>query len=82
MTCVNLQRGGGAVLAEFASAHGAEVLAFDEILEDIEETAALMQALDGIITADNSIAHLAGALGLRASVMLPQTRGLAVAADR
>ena len=72
MTCVNLQRGAGAVLAEFASTQGAEVLTFDEILEDIDETAALMQALDGIITADNSIAHLAGALGLRAAVMLPQ----------
>ena len=70
LTCVNLQRGAGAALAEFASTQGARVVTVDEILEDIDETAALMQALDGVITADNSIAHLAGALGVRTFVML------------
>ena len=71
MTCINLQRGAGAELAEFASAHGAAVLSFDEILDDVDETAALLQALDGVITADNTVAHLAGALGRRTWVMLP-----------
>ena len=38
---------------------------------DFADTAALVQALDLVITADTAVAHLAGALGKPASVMLP-----------
>jgi tetratricopeptide (TPR) repeat protein len=71
ITCVNLQRDAGPALAEIASAHGGEVLHFDEIPDNVDETAALLQALDGVVTVDNSIAHLAGALGRRTWIMLP-----------
>lgn len=40
-------------------------------LDDLMETAAAMENLDLIITADTAIAHLAGALGLPAWVALP-----------
>jgi tetratricopeptide (TPR) repeat protein len=40
-------------------------------LTDFADTAAAMYSLDLIITTDTSIAHLAGALGLRVWVMLP-----------
>jgi hypothetical protein len=38
---------------------------FSEDLIDLAETAALMQNLDLIITIDTSLAHLAGAMGLK-----------------
>lgn len=42
------------------------------MLSDFGETAALMTALDHIVTIETAAAHLAGALGRRALVMLPQ----------
>lgn len=71
ITCVNLQRDAGPALKEMASVHGVEVLNFDAVLDDVDEMAALLQALDGVITADNTVAHLAGALGRPTWVMLP-----------
>ena len=71
ITFVNLQRDAGAAPAEITSVHGAQVLSFDEVADDVNETAALLQALDGVITADNTVAHLAGALGRPTWVMLP-----------
>ena len=47
-----------------------QVLAYDKIGDDIEETAALIQALDCVVTVDNTIAHLVGALGKRGMLML------------
>jgi hypothetical protein len=41
-----------------------------EVLEDIEETAALITALDAIVSVDNTIVHLAGSLGRPCLVML------------
>jgi hypothetical protein len=40
-------------------------------LTDFAETAALVAALDLVITVDTAVAHLAGALGVRTWVMLP-----------
>jgi hypothetical protein len=40
-------------------------------LEDFDATAAVLACLDGLVTVDTSVAHLAGALGLRADVLLP-----------
>jgi hypothetical protein len=40
-------------------------------LEDFDATAAVLTCLDGLVTVDTSVAHLAGALGLRAEVLLP-----------
>ncbi|ALX15540.1 hypothetical protein P350_29275 [Burkholderia cepacia JBK9] len=42
-------------------------------LTDFAETAALVEALDAVISVDTSVAHLAGALGRPLAVMLPHT---------
>ncbi len=40
-------------------------------LADLDELAALMQALDGVVTVTSTLAHLAGALGAPALVLVP-----------
>jgi len=40
-------------------------------LRDFSDTAALLVCMDRVITVDTAAAHLAGALGLQATVMLP-----------
>lgn len=47
------------------------VHSFDEDLTNFAETAALIQNLDLVITIDTAVAHLAGALGVKTWVMLP-----------
>ena len=42
-------------------------------LIDFAETAALVCCLDVVITVDTSVAHLAGALGIPAWILLPHT---------
>lgn len=42
-----------------------------EAINDFTTTAAMISALDGVITVDTSLAHLAGALGRPAWVLLP-----------
>jgi tetratricopeptide (TPR) repeat protein len=44
-----------------------------EQLADFADTAALMAAMDGVISIDTSVAHLAGALGTPLWVLLPLT---------
>ena len=68
--CINLQRGAKHELDSVQRAPGMQVLAYDKIGDDIEETAALIQALDCVVTVDNTIAHLVGALGKRGMLML------------
>lgn len=46
---------------------------FGEDLKDFADTAALIQALDIVITIDTSVAHLAGALGKQVLTVLPFT---------
>lgn len=48
-----------------------EVVVHAEALRDFADTAALLQALDGLVTVDTSVAHLAGALGLEFQLLLP-----------
>ena len=69
---VSLQRGGrDPELAALATARGKQVLFYDEALDDPDEAAALIQALDGVVTVDSTVVHLAGALGQRVLLMLP-----------
>jgi Flp pilus assembly protein TadD len=49
------------------------VTSFDDELMDFGNTAALCECLDLVITVDTSLAHLAGALGVRTWVLLPHT---------
>ncbi len=71
VTFINLQRNADEALTEITAACGANLLSFADALNDMEETAALLQALDGVIAADNTVAHLAGALGGKTWIMLP-----------
>ncbi|AJK50056.1 tetratricopeptide repeat protein [Burkholderia plantarii] len=56
--------------AEAFAASG--VASFGEALESFADTAALVEALDLVISVDTSIAHLAGALGRPLWVLLPR----------
>ncbi|MBT3813240.1 MAG: hypothetical protein HOE45_00480 [Gammaproteobacteria bacterium] len=44
---------------------------YTELFASLEDTAALMHQLDYIVTVDNTIAHLAGALNLNVLILLP-----------
>ena len=50
---------------------GDPIIDLDEQIQDFADTAALIAALDLVITSDTSVAHLAGALGVRAWIVLP-----------
>ncbi len=49
------------------------ILSFDDALLDFENTAAMCACLDLVITVDTSLAHLAGALGVRTWLLLAHT---------
>lgn len=67
---VNLQRDAADAATENPPAGRARLLNFPEALNDVDETAALLRALDGVIAADNTVAHLAGALGCKTWIVL------------
>jgi tetratricopeptide (TPR) repeat protein len=67
---VSLQKGGGSEEAQRPPS-GMEWVDWTAELTDFADTAALMEALDVVITIDTAAAHLAGALGKRAWVLLP-----------
>jgi len=68
----SLQKGRGAEQLIDGSADGLTVFDFGaQTYSSFADTAALMQALDLVVTVDTSVAHVAGALGLPVWVMLP-----------
>ena len=73
VTFVNLQRDGADALATAAVRATASTVNFPETLNDLEELAALMTVLDYVVTVDNTVAHLAGALGCSTSIMLSRS---------
>ena len=58
ISLVSLQKGGPAVQVE-----GFPIADFMDEIEDFADTAALIEALDLVITVDTAVAHLAGSLG-------------------
>jgi len=69
ITWVSLQRDGDEEVAQVAA--GA-VRCCDEALDDTDETAALISALDCIVSADSTTAHLAAALGRPTKILLAE----------
>ncbi len=58
---------------ELKSDNTVPLLDFSQYLSDVAETGALIKNLDLIITVDTSLAHLAGALGLKVWLLLAHT---------
>ncbi|MRR50630.1 MAG: tetratricopeptide repeat protein [Rhodocyclaceae bacterium] len=48
------------------------ILNLDDEIETFEDTAAILCELDELLTVDTSVAHLAGALGVKTRVLLPR----------
>lgn len=72
VTWVSVQYGANAQSdAEKLRAAGLSLARWPEIETDLDECAAALAALDLVVTIDNSIAHLAGALGVPAWILLP-----------
>lgn len=55
----------------FTEAHGIQVHHWQEAIDDYDETAALIAAMDGVATVCTAVAHLTGALGQRGWVATP-----------
>jgi tetratricopeptide (TPR) repeat protein len=69
---VSLQHGAGEdELARVASAAGAPVVHWPDVVSELDETAALMSALDAVVTVCSSVVHLGGALGVRMIALVP-----------
>jgi len=68
---VSLQYGDAAhELAQLRKLHGVTVRDFSGELSDLEELAAVIAALDLVISVDSTVAHLAGALGRNLWILL------------
>lgn len=61
----------GSGARELAALSGAPVHFFAEALADLDDTAALVSALDVVITVCSTVVHLSGALGVRTWVLTP-----------
>jgi len=57
-------------LAQLRDAHGLTLQDFGAELRDLDELAAVIRTLDLVISVDNTVAHLAGALGQNVWVLL------------
>lgn len=58
-------------LAALRERYGIDLTHFPEVIPDYDETAAIVAALDGVVSVCTSLVHLAGALGARCEVLVP-----------
>lgn len=73
---VNLQYGDCAGdIDEFEHRVGSRIHNHPEALDDYDETAALVMALDVVVTVCTAIVHLSGAMGQRTRVLVPASPG-------
>jgi len=69
---VSLQYGDcGDALEELSARHGKRVAHWPEAIDDYDETAALLAALDLVVSVCTAVIHLAGALGRPVWIMAP-----------
>jgi tetratricopeptide (TPR) repeat protein len=73
MHAVSLQytREAASDVASFNEAYGAAITHWPEAIDDYEETAALVTALDMVVTVCTAVAHLGGALGRPTWILAP-----------
>jgi tetratricopeptide (TPR) repeat protein len=60
-----------AELAGLAQRHGVTIHHWQEAIDDYDETAALVAALDAVVTVCTALVHLSGGLGQRTLVLVP-----------
>jgi tetratricopeptide (TPR) repeat protein len=70
---VSLQPGGSEELREFSASYRARIMETDVIHDDVDELAAMISALDLVITVQGTIVHISGALGLPVWVLLSRS---------
>jgi hypothetical protein len=69
---VSLQHDDDGRVASIVSSHaGVSVEVFPSALADVDESAALVSALDAVVTVCSTVVHLAGALGVSTFVLTP-----------
>lgn len=68
---VSLQYGDSSEIIDFQKSAGLEIHSWKEAIEDFNDTAALIQSLDLIISVQTAIVHLAGALGKKVWALIP-----------
>lgn len=72
MTLVNLQYSDtGKERERLVKRHGIQVYHWQQAIDDYDHTAALVATLDGVVSVDTSLAHLAGALGQDVRCLVP-----------
>jgi tetratricopeptide (TPR) repeat protein len=80
---VNLQYGDTTQeLEAFDALYGSRIAHFPEAIADYDETAALVCALDMVVTVCTSIVHLSGALGRPVWILVPCSPGFRYTIDR
>lgn len=68
---VSLQYGECEPELAYAKAHGIELAHWNDAIENYDETAALVDSLDYVVSVCTSLVHLAGALGQATAVLVP-----------
>ena len=68
---IGLQKGAGEDDVPSAASHALHLINLGPLLQDFSDTAAVVSQLDLVISVDTAVAHLAGALGVRSWIMLP-----------
>ena len=48
-----------------------KIINCDKFIHSFDDTAAILKNMDHVVTIDTSLAHLAGAMGLKTEVLLP-----------
>ena len=63
--------------SEFKKNYGVEILKIDEIdnFYDLDGLASLIDACDCVVSVSNTTAHIAGSIGKKTYLMIPQNRG-------
>ena len=63
--------------AEFKNKYGVEILKLEEIdnFNDIDGLASLIDACDQVVSVSNTTVHIAGSIGKKTYLMLPQGKG-------